>query len=193
MFDFAWSEFALIGVVAIIFIGPKDMPVAIRSVTNAIKKARKMASEFQTHVDDFVREADLGEVRDNLRDLRGMNVRGRILDAIDGDRSLRDGLKAPDFNGSVAPPAVRHEVPVSSLPAPPAERGSFQPAPVSPATPTEAGPVPTILPPAVARRLATDRMRRRPPAIIPPPRVMHGGRRVTVVDGLAGPGTGEQA
>jgi len=183
MFDFAWSEFALIGVVAIIFIGPKDMPVAIRSVTGAIKKARKMASEFQTHVDDFVREADLSEVRDNLRDLRGMNVRGRILNAIDGDRTLRDGLKAPDFSGRSASALSdgTHDVPVSSLPAPPAER-IYSPAMSAPEL-SVAGPVPPILPPATARRLANDRMRRRPPAIIPPPRVMHGGRRISVTQG----------
>jgi len=64
MFDFAWSEIALIGVVALIAIGPKDMPAAIKSVTDVIKKARRMASEFQTHVDEMVRDANLQEVRD---------------------------------------------------------------------------------------------------------------------------------
>ncbi len=43
MFDFAWSEIALIGVVALIAIGPKDMPVAIKAVAEMIKKARRMA------------------------------------------------------------------------------------------------------------------------------------------------------
>ena len=47
MFDFAWSEIALVGVVALIAIGPKDMPVAIRSHDHAIKKMRRMAGEFQ--------------------------------------------------------------------------------------------------------------------------------------------------
>ena len=48
MFDFAWSEIGLIGVVALIAIGPKDMPAAIKAVTGMIKKARRMAGEFQT-------------------------------------------------------------------------------------------------------------------------------------------------
>ena len=52
MFDFAWSEIVLIGAVALIAIGPKDMPAAIRTVSNMVKKARRMAAEFQTHVDE---------------------------------------------------------------------------------------------------------------------------------------------
>ena len=89
MFDFAWSEFGVIAVVALIFIGPKDMPVAIKAVTGAIKKARRMASEFQTHVDDMVRDADLHEVRDQISSLRGYNI-GRTLERlVDDDGSLR--------------------------------------------------------------------------------------------------------
>jgi Sec-independent protein translocase protein TatA len=49
MFDFAWSEIMVVGVVALLVIGPKDLPAAIRAVTGMIKKARRMASEFQTH------------------------------------------------------------------------------------------------------------------------------------------------
>ena len=78
MFDFAWSEIALIAVVALIAIGPKDMPVAIRAVTGWIKKARRMAAEFQTHVDEMVREADLSEVRASINEIRNFDVRGEI-------------------------------------------------------------------------------------------------------------------
>src|ERR1700712_1829117 len=92
MFDFAWSEIALIGVVGLIFIGPKDMPTAIRAVTDILKKGRKLAGEFQTHVDEMVREADLGEARDSLRQLRSMNIRGQVMKALDGDGSLRRTL-----------------------------------------------------------------------------------------------------
>ena len=40
MFDFAWSEIALIGVVALVLIGPKDLPIAIKTITAMVKKAR---------------------------------------------------------------------------------------------------------------------------------------------------------
>ncbi len=90
MFDFAWSQIALIGVVALIAIGPKDLPVAIRAVTGAIKKARKMAAEFQTHVDEMVKEANLQEVRDSLNEVRNFDIKSTIEKAIDPDNTIRD-------------------------------------------------------------------------------------------------------
>ena len=89
MFDFAWSEIALIAVVAMIAIGPKDMPVAIRAVTGWVKKARRMAAEFQTHVDEMVREADLSDVRASINEIRNFDFRGEIEKTIDADGSLR--------------------------------------------------------------------------------------------------------
>ena len=89
MFDFAWSEIALIVVVAVIFIGPKDLPVAIKAVTGMLKKARRMAGEFQTHVDEMVREADLGEVRDGINKIRNFDFKGTVERAVDPDGSLR--------------------------------------------------------------------------------------------------------
>src|ERR1700733_6805964 len=95
MFDFAWSEIALIGVVALVLIGPKDLPIAIKTVTTMIKKARRMAAEFQTHVDDMVKDADLSEVRDQFREIRSMDIRGAITRAVDRDGSIREAFKDP--------------------------------------------------------------------------------------------------
>jgi sec-independent protein translocase protein TatB len=121
MFDFAWSEFALIGVVALIAIGPKDMPAAIKTITGLIKKARKMAAEFQTHVDEMVREADLGEVRDHMKTLRNFDIRGEIAKHVDGDGTIRNALKDDPFKATppvwqpVTTPAVT--TPAVSTPA----------------------------------------------------------------------------
>ncbi|HEX5327035.1 MAG TPA: Sec-independent protein translocase protein TatB [Acetobacteraceae bacterium] len=116
MFDFAWSEFAVIAVVALIAIGPKDMPTAIRAVTGALKKARRMASEFQTHVDEMVREANLDEVRDQLSQLRNFDVSSYVEKSIDPDHSLRDTFAtnpldpipagAPGAEQAIAAPAA---------------------------------------------------------------------------------------
>ncbi|MEJ1976483.1 MAG: hypothetical protein WDN49_10620 [Acetobacteraceae bacterium] len=71
------------------------MPIAIKAVTTMIKKARRMAAEFQTHVDDMVKDADLSEVRDQFRDLRSMDIRGAITRAVDGDGTIREAFKDP--------------------------------------------------------------------------------------------------
>jgi sec-independent protein translocase protein TatB len=92
MFDFAWSEIALIAAVALIAIGPKDMPVAIRAITDVIKKARRMAGEFQTHVDEMLREANLDEVRGHINDIRNFDVRGMIEKSVDPDGTLSDSF-----------------------------------------------------------------------------------------------------
>lgn len=90
MFDFAWSEIVLIGAVALIAIGPKDMPAAIRTVSGMVKKARRMAAEFQTHVDEMVREADLGDVKKAFNDIRNLDLAGALEKHVDPDHSIRD-------------------------------------------------------------------------------------------------------
>ena len=89
MFDFAWSELAVIAAVALVLIGPKDMPVAIRSITGMIKKARRMAGEFQTHVDEMLREANLDEVKSTLNEIRNFDLKTEMERHVDPDGSLR--------------------------------------------------------------------------------------------------------
>jgi sec-independent protein translocase protein TatB len=97
MFDFAWSEILLIGAVALIAIGPKDMPAAIRTVSSTIKKARRMAAEFQTHVDEMVREADLGDVKKAFNDIRNLDIAGALEKHVDPDRSIRNTFAENPF------------------------------------------------------------------------------------------------
>lgn len=180
MFDFSWSEVALIVIVALIFIGPKDFPVAIRSVSRAIKALRRMASEFQTHVDDFVRETDLDNASSHLRDLHPMNLRHRIINSIDADRTMRDGLKLnppPSLSSSVHASAERDAQNI--------ERDVTPTATLSDTLPHDKfdlcmGDAPSSLPPATARRIARERRELAAPRYLPPARIVHGGRRVSL-------------
>ena len=151
MFDFAFSEIALVGVVALIVIGPKDMPVAVKALTDVIKKARRMAGEFQGHVDEMMREADLHEVRDGIRELRSMNIKGRILSAVDGDGTIRRSLEEDPLRAAPATTAA-----VTSLPA---DGARAHPDIVKPAV---AGAAPAFVPPPAAPALPAA------PAFIPP-------------------------
>jgi sec-independent protein translocase protein TatB len=117
MFDFAWSEIALIAAVALIAIGPKDMPAAIRGITNMIKKARRMAAEFQTHVDEMVRDANLDEVRNQFNEIRNFDVKGHIERAVDSDGSLRSTFATNPLEPTIPAGAspIMKEVDVSDL------------------------------------------------------------------------------
>jgi sec-independent protein translocase protein TatB len=105
MFDFAWTEIALIGVVALVAIGPKDMPGAIKAVADLVKKARRMAGEFQTHVDEMVREANLDEVRTQISQIRNLDIKGTIERAVDGDGSIRKTFTEDPLKPSYTPPS----------------------------------------------------------------------------------------
>jgi len=105
MFDFAWSEIVLIAAVALIAIGPKDMPVALRTISGLIKKARRMAGEFQTHVDEMMREADLGDVRKTVSEIRNFDIHSAVEKAVDPDRSLRKTFEANPLEPTYPTPA----------------------------------------------------------------------------------------
>jgi sec-independent protein translocase protein TatB len=180
MFDFAWSEIVLIGVVALIAIGPKDMPVAIRTVSTFIKKARRMAAEFQTHVDEMVREADLSDVKKTFSEIRNFDLPSTLEKHIDPDRSLRNTFDSDPFKPTYPVPgpipgptetevSTLDEVAVAApgvlepLPEP-------EPAPISepPRPEAPAWVPPNMIPPPVPQATAAE-----PPAFIPPEAALH--------------------
>ncbi|MEX2128729.1 MAG: Sec-independent protein translocase protein TatB [Xanthobacteraceae bacterium] len=63
MFDIGWSELVVIGVVALIVIGPKELPGLLRNIGQVMTKLRRMASEFQGQFQDALREAELDDLR----------------------------------------------------------------------------------------------------------------------------------
>ena len=63
MFDIGWSELVVIGVVALIVIGPKELPSVLRNIGQVMSKLRSMASEFQGQFQEALREAELDELR----------------------------------------------------------------------------------------------------------------------------------
>ncbi len=69
MFDIAWSEMIVIGAVALIAIGPKDLPKALRAVGAMTAKARRMASEFQDHFREAMREAELDSIKQEVANI----------------------------------------------------------------------------------------------------------------------------
>ena len=88
MFDIGWQELLILAILAIIVIGPKDLPRAIRSVTHWIRKARGMARSLQDGLDDMVREAELDDIKNQANsimsnELDPANTIARELDMTD--------------------------------------------------------------------------------------------------------------
>lgn len=71
MFDIAWSELMLVGAVALVVIGPKDLPKAMRTVGQAVGKLRSMAGEFQGQFNEAMREAELHDLKKQVEDIGG--------------------------------------------------------------------------------------------------------------------------
>ncbi|MEO5335547.1 MAG: Sec-independent protein translocase protein TatB [Magnetospirillum sp. WYHS-4] len=67
MFDVGWQELMLIGVVALVVVGPKDLPLALRTGAKWVRKARGLAREFQTGVNEVIREAELEEIKEQVK------------------------------------------------------------------------------------------------------------------------------
>jgi sec-independent protein translocase protein TatB len=66
MFDIGWGEFLVIGIVALIVIGPKELPGVLRSLGQGISKVRRMASEFQGQFQEAMREAEMAELKKSV-------------------------------------------------------------------------------------------------------------------------------
>lgn len=91
MFDLDSGKLVIIAVVALIFIGPKDLPRAIRTVTTWIRAAQRMAREFQSNVDEFVRESELQEMREQARKM-AMSVQEEVEKHVDPDGEMKKAL-----------------------------------------------------------------------------------------------------
>ncbi|WP_404378436.1 Sec-independent protein translocase protein TatB [Caenispirillum salinarum] len=101
MLDLGWPELGMIVVLAVLILGPKELPTAMRTVAKWVKRIRGMAREFQGHLDDVVREAELQEVRDGLNKAKRMDLGREIEKEVDptGDftRDLNEARKDLDL------------------------------------------------------------------------------------------------
>ncbi len=160
MFDIAWSELMVIAVIALVVIGPKDLPKAIFTLGKWVRKARGVAREFQTHIDDMMRETELDELRKEALKTRDLNIKKMMEDTIDPKGEVGKALDPKGFDVGLNGHAG--STPEPDLPQVPAPAPA--PAPAAPAapvvadsTPPSAAPSPiTTQPPPAAVQPATQ-------------------------------------
>ncbi len=70
MFDIGWSELLLVAILAIVFVGPKDLPRLMRTIGVYVGKARRMMAEFQQAFEDLARDSELDDLRREISELK---------------------------------------------------------------------------------------------------------------------------
>ncbi len=146
MLDIGWQELFIVAVIAVVVIGPKELPRAVKTVARLLRKARGMAREFQDGIDDLVREAELDDLKKEITDGSATSVTQHIKNTIDPSGDLKDAVREIDPTA-----AVRDALDTTEEPSSPAEpeietadknevQGPVEPAP-TPASEDEAEPV----------------------------------------------------
>jgi sec-independent protein translocase protein TatB len=173
MFDIGWSEIAVIAVVALIAIGPKELPGVLRMVGQWMGKARKMASEFQGQFQEAMREAEMADLKksfDEVKEAASGFTGGNIMTSLQKD--VTSALRIDDVDKPMDPQAAP-SVEASPAPAiePPATSSDAQAtssdAPVTPTTPE--APTPETLVEATTHSAVTDPLVITPQEALPEP------------------------
>ncbi|WP_426442969.1 Sec-independent protein translocase protein TatB [Bradyrhizobium genosp. P] len=125
MFDIGWSELVVIAVVALIAIGPKELPGVLRMVGQWMGKARKMAAEFQGQFQEAMREAEMADLKksfDEVREAATGITSGNIMTSLQKDVSdslqIDKPVDAQVASAINAPVTSAGDAPVTSSDAP---------------------------------------------------------------------------
>ncbi|WP_172331835.1 Sec-independent protein translocase protein TatB [Mangrovicoccus sp. HB161399] len=147
MFDIGWTELLVIGVVALIVVGPKDLPVMFRTLGQFTGKARAMAREFTSAMNAAADEAGVKDVEKSLRDISNPRAAGmrKVQEAADAFEKW-DPMGAKDGKTKAAPsgPASRAEAEAALAEKPAAPDAA--PAEPKPAEPEAEAPAPASQP-----------------------------------------------
>jgi sec-independent protein translocase protein TatB len=140
MFDIGWTELLVIAVVAIVVVGPKDLPRALRTLGQWTTKVKRMAQEFRSQFTEAIREAELDAVQRDLEQLTALDPLGEIRQA--AEKTGEDIRR--DLERTVPPPSEREPYPweVATKPAATAAAVVAPQQPEAQSQPTAAEPKP---------------------------------------------------
>ncbi len=140
MFDIGWSELLLIGIVALIAIGPKELPGALRTLGQWMGKLRRMASEFQGQFQEAMREAELADLKKQVDEMTtqaqsyaNFDPVGEVRKEFESTQQQIESAMAGQAPADAASPPAATETGVSSTAAPVGAETTIAPNPEAPA------------------------------------------------------------
>lgn len=94
MFDIGWQELLLIAVVALVVIGPKDLPKVLKTVMAGMGKLRHMAQEFRSGIDEVIRESEIDDLKRHLEKTVSTDIGGKLKAEVDPAGRIEKDLTA---------------------------------------------------------------------------------------------------
>ncbi|MES1155987.1 MAG: Sec-independent protein translocase protein TatB [Pseudorhodoplanes sp.] len=132
MFDIGWSELVVIGVVALIAIGPKELPGVLRAVGQWVGKVKRMASDFQGQFQEAMREAEVADLKKQFDDAQSAatNFTSGFDNPLDSaknqiESAFKDPVSSPT-DSSTTPAATADIPPPPDIPAPESAPGAAE-------------------------------------------------------------------
>jgi sec-independent protein translocase protein TatB len=143
MFDLSWSHIGLFVVIALLVLGPKELPNAIRTGAQLLRAGRKLAGEFRGGLDELMREAELDETRRSIKQAMTEGLDKTIGEHVDPAGEIKSGLENPviettapaELSGPPSPASSNMVIndpppaPPNSIVPPPAEEAASEAAP----------------------------------------------------------------
>jgi sec-independent protein translocase protein TatB len=128
MFDISWTEFLLIGVVALIFIGPKELPAVLRTLGQWTRRIRSMAADFQNQFQEAMREAEMADLKKQVDDI------AHDIKSYDPLKDVRADVEAAgkDIQSSLEKPVMESAAQATAPSETPAEAAATANGPVAP-------------------------------------------------------------
>lgn len=134
MLDIGWVELSVIALITILVVGPKEIPRVLRTVTQIMRKVRGMASEFQSGIDDLAREAELDDLKNDIKKTASKDFASELENSIDPTGEVKDSVRGientlkNDLEDGAATKSAPESIQETTPPPPPVAKKPKKPA-----------------------------------------------------------------
>lgn len=124
--QFGFAELLFVAIVALIVVGPKDLPIMMRKLGQFVAKGRSMANEFRAAFDDIARQAELDELRKEIESLKRENA---VNEAANELRAVEQDINQQVLKNEAEQAKAAAASPAEDAPAPKADASESEPEP----------------------------------------------------------------